>query len=405
MPPDFDSGDFDYFVLAGGRGTGKSDAGAYAFDLYMQAHPGTRGRIVAPTLGDAREACVIGPSGVLAHNPLVHWNQNEGALYWPNGSRAKVFGAHHPEDVERLRAGGNSGLDWFEEFAAWAKLDEAFNQARFGLRLGTRPRTIVTTTPKTRPRFLWLIGQPQDGMPECPKIVLRHGTTADNPHLSEHVRRELYATYEGTRLGDQELRGLVIADLAGALWKRAILDELRVRQAHLPAFVRIVVGVDPSGGVAETGIVVAGLGTDHHGYILDDCSVGGSPNTWGVAVVDAYDKYQADRIIAEINQGGAMVSATIGTHAPNLPIRTVRAAKGKIARAEPVAALYEQGRCHHAGTFPRLEDQMTSWEAASGQASPDRLDAAVYALTDLMLGDAEWTPQGLVAAGGGRGYG
>src|SRR5258708_16837479 len=206
VPPDFDAGDWLYWVVAGGRGAGKTDAGAYALDLYMQTHPGSRGRIIAPTLGDAREACVIGPSGVLAHNREVHWNSNEGALYWPNGSRAKVFGAHGPDDVERLRAGGNSAVDWYEELAAWAKLDEARDQARFGLRLGSQPRTIVTTTPKSQRRYLWLIGRPQDGLPACPPVVLSHAGTADNPHLSGLVRAELYSTYEGTRLGADESR-------------------------------------------------------------------------------------------------------------------------------------------------------------------------------------------------------
>jgi phage terminase large subunit-like protein len=398
VPPDFDSGDWLYFVLAGGRGTGKTDAGAYAFDRYMRAHPGHRGRIIAPTLGDAREACVVGPSGIKAHNPDVRWNSNEGVLYWPNGSRAKIFGAYTPEDVERLRAGGNAHLDWYEELAAWKQIDGAWNQARFGLRLGVRPRTIVTTTPKARKRWRWLVGRPQEGLPDCPPIVLRHGTTADNPHLSEQVRQELYATYEGTRLGAQELYGQELEDVEGALWKQAGIDEGRATSAEFRRriddgelrLLRVVVAVDPPGGRTEAGIVAAALGSDRRGYVLGDHSTKGGPDVWVAALLGAYRLHEADCIVAETNYGGDMVAHSIsGAGERNVPVKVVTATRGKRVRAEPVSMLYEKRRISHVGLLPKLEGEQTTWVPDAGMESPNRMDALVWALTDLMLGPAQ----------------
>lgn len=398
MPPDFDTGEWLYWLLCGGRGTGKTDAGANAFDLYMRSHAGSRGRIIAPTLGDAREACVVGPSGIQAHNPEVRWNSNEGALYWPNGSRARIFGAHGPDDVERLRAGGNSAIDWYEELAAWPKLDEAWDQARFGLRLGGRPRTIVTTTPKPRKRFLWLLGRPQDGLPDCPPIVLSHGTTDDNPHLSPLVRAELYATYEGTRLGEQELHGRVLEDIEGALWKQALIDDDRITpkefQRRLDAgelhLVRVVVAVDPPGGRTWAGIVAAALGSDRRGYVLEDASVKGTPDVWVAALLGAYRRHKADCIVAEINYGGDMVVHAIsGANERNVPVKVVTATRGKRIRAEPCSMLYEKHRVSHVGTMPKLENEQTTWVPDSGMESPNRMDGLVWALTDLMLGPAQ----------------
>lgn len=400
VPPDFDSGEWLYWLLCGGRGAGKTDAGANAFDLFMRSHPGARGRIIAPTLGDAREACVIGPSGVQAHNPAVRWNSNEGALYWPNGSRAKIFGAHGPEDVERLRAGGNSALDWYEELAAWHKLDEAWDQARFGLRLGPLPRTIVTTTPRPRRRFLWLLGRSQEGLPGCPPILLSHGSTADNPHLSEQVRADLYATYQGTRLGMQELHGQVLEDIEGALWKQALIDGGRIPEREFRSRVeagelrlsRVVVAVDPPGGRTEAGIVVAGLGSDRRGYVLGDHSTTGTPDVWVAALLGAYRLHEADCIVAEINYGGDMVVHAIsGAGERNAPVKVVTATRGKRIRAEPVSMLYEKARVSHVGAFPQLESEQTSWVPDSGMPSPNRMDALVWALTDLMLGPAQGT--------------
>jgi phage terminase large subunit-like protein len=392
VPPDFDSGGWLYFILAGGRGTGKTDAGAHAFDLYMRSHPGHRGRIIAPTIGDAREACVVGPSGIKAHNPDVRWNSNEGTLYWPNGSRARIFGAYTQEDVERLRAGGNSHLDWYEELAAWPRLDDAWNQARFGLRLGLRPRTVVTTTPKPRKRWRWLIGKPQEGLPDCPPIILRHGTTDDNPYLSEEVRRDLYAVYEGTRLGRQELYGEDVDDVEGALWKQALIDEDRITPNELRRrlddgelrLVRVVAAVDPPGGRTEAGIVVAAKGSDRRGYVLEDVSLRGGPDLWVPALLAAYDRNDADKIVAEINFGGDMVpNAILANGNRNVPVKVIRASRGKAVRAEPVSMLYERHRVAHVGAFPKLEGEQTTWVPDEGMESPNRMDALVWGLTEL----------------------
>jgi phage terminase large subunit-like protein len=358
----------------------------------MLQRPNIRGRIIAPTLGDAREACVIGPSGIRAHNPDVRWNSNEGALTWPNGSRAKIFGAYTPEDVERLRAGGNSEVDWYEEFAAWSKLDEAWDQARFGLRMGQHPKTIITTTPKPKDRLRWILGYTNtenlQRMGSPPAAVISRATTDDNPHLAEGVRRGLYARYEGTREGRQELAGEMLDDTPGALWTRDQLDLQRVYE--LPEMVRVVVGVDPAvtsnAGSDETGIIVVGMGTDGHGYVFADRSVKLGFDRAAPEVVRAFEDFQGDRIVPEVNNGGDMVASTLRAINPNLPIVVVHASRGKRVRAEPIAMLYQQGRIHHWGRdLVELEDQMCNFLPVPGSTtkSPDRVDALVWALTDL----------------------
>lgn len=380
VPPDFDEGDWLYWVLCGGRGIGKTDGGAYALDGYMTAHPGHRGRIIAPTLGDAREACVVGPSGIRAHNPLVVFNSNEGTLTWPNGSRARIFGTKSPDDVERLRAGGNSHIDWYEELAAWVKLDEAWDQARFGLRLGEHPRSIVTTTPKPRARLKAILSDP--------RAIVARASTGDNPYLSQGVRAELMARYEGTRLGRQELYGELLEDVPGALWRQEDF-QYWPEDRDLPPMRRIVVAIDPAVTNTEdsdqTGIIAAGLGLDGRGYVLADVSGRYSPHEWAVQAVHLYRTLEADRIVAEVNNGGDMVGMTLRTVDPSIPYTAVRASRGKLVRAEPIAALYEQRKVIHALQFVELEEQCQTYVPDSSQDSPDRLDALVWALTELML--------------------
>ena len=381
VPPDFDAGDWLYWIFCGGRGTGKTDAGSYAFDKYMTQHPGHRGRVIAPTLNDAVESCVIGPSGLRAHNPAIRFNRNESALYWPNGSRARLLGAYTPEDVERLRANTNSNLDWCEELAAWPKLQDAWDQSRFGLRQGQMPRTIITTTPKPKPLLKKLLGDPRS-------LVVR-ATIDDNKYLSQQVRSELLERYGGTTLGRQELYGELIEDLEGALWTRSTLEDNRRERPSV--FQRIVVAIDPavsSGDDAdETGIIVAGLGADGHGYILDDLSCRKSPDGWATLSVLAYYKYEADRIVGEVNNGGEMVGLTVKSADVRVPFKAVHASRGKRVRAEPVAALYEQGRIHHVGVFPKLEDQMAGFVPEATDSHDDRVDALVWAIYELMLED------------------
>ena len=374
--------DWLYWCLLAGRGTGKTLAGAHYVDAFARRYPGVRVAIIAPTMGDARAICVEGETGLLATNRSIAFNRSWGELRWPNGSHGQLFGAYTPEDVERLR-GPQHHLAWCDEFAAWRQIKDCWDMMRLGLRLGTRPRAIITTTPKPRPKLLELL--------KDTRTLVTTATTDDNPHLHPEVRAELYSQYGGTRTGRQELGGEILSDIPGALWTRDILEANRVRE-H-PDLVRIVVAVDPSGGSseghAECGIVGAGKGTDGHGYVLRDVSERLSPERWARRVVQLYHELKADRIVAEKNFGGDMVASTIRTVDPNVPVRLVSASRGKMLRAEPVSSLDEQGKIHHVGSFPVLEDQLCQWVPDAGDPSPDRLDARVWAITELFPRSAE----------------
>jgi phage terminase large subunit-like protein len=357
-----------------GRGGGKTFAAANYVNDYATHHAQVRIAIVAPTLGDARKTCVEGETGLLAFNRSIRFNRSWGELTWPNGSRAMLFGAHTPADVERLR-GPQHHLAWFEELAAARWLDECWHNMRLGLRLGARPHCVISTTPAPRKRLKELLTDPN--------TVVTRATTDDNPHLHPDVRSELYRLYGGTRRGRQELGGELIEDVEGALWKREWIESTRV--VKYPELVRVIVSVDPSATTTGNacGITVQGLGADGHGYLLDDLSMQGSPHAWAMQAVSAYHKYSADRLVAETNQGGEMVRQTIASIDASVSYRGVHASRGKFTRAEPVSALYEQRRIHHVGSFPELEDELCSWEP--GGESPNRLDAMVHGFTDLML--------------------
>jgi phage terminase large subunit-like protein len=385
IPPD---GRWSLWLLEGGRGCGKTEACARYFAGYMRKHPGTRGRIIAPTYGDAVEACVRGPSGLLSMDPEIRFLASDpggSKVLWPNGSEALVLGTPFPKDVDRLRAGGNRGLDWWEEMAANTQLQDAWDQAALGLRIGAHPHSIASTTPRTTKAYRGL--RTQAG------VVRTHATLFDNPHNPAEWVAQMRARYEGTRLGRQELGGELIEDVEGALWDRITLDECRVSE-H-PDLARVVVAVDPAAtstaGSSDTGIIVAGLGANGHGYILADRTCHLPPEGWGRRAVQAFEDHKADRIVAEVNNGGEMVKHVIRTVDTNVPYKDVRASRGKQTRAEPVAALFGNpseniaSRIHLVGGFPELEDQLTSWVPEDGE-SPDRLDAMVWAVTELMLG-------------------
>lgn len=378
-PPD---GNWLYWLLIAGRGTGKTDAGAHYVDRFARDHPGARIAIIAPTTGDARAVCVEGETGMIAANPSIRFNRTWGELLWPNGSSAKLFGAYNPDDVERLR-GPQHHLVWCDEFAAWRQLKGCWDMMRLGLRLGSRPHVVITTTPKARPKLIELIADP--------RAVITRAHTDDNPHLHPDVRAELYAQYGGTRLGRQELAAELLTDVPGALWNHDILERNRVREA--PVLLRVVVAVDPSGGSteghAEVGIVAVARGTDGHAYVLRDVSDRLAPERWARRAVTLFHELQADRIIAEQNFGGQMVESTIRTVDPQVPVRMVSASRSKRLRAEPVSALDEQGRIHIVGSLPALEDQLCNWVPDNGDPSPDRLDAYVWAVTALMLGSPD----------------
>lgn len=388
------------WLLLAGRGAGKTDACASYFDRFMRHNPGARGGIVAPTLGDAAEACVYGVSGLLAHNPTLRTRQRMGGTHvvWPNGSEAKLFGAYTKEDVNRLRAGGNRHLYWAEELAAWRYLKEAWENMELGLRLGENPHIIGSTTPKPRPKLRELM--------RARTTALTTATMHDNPHLPEAQRQRLIEMYAGTRLERQEILGEYIEDVEGALWTYDEIEAALWKGQTLPDMARVVVGVDPSGGDEEgndeQGILVCGRGVDGEGYVLADQSCKLTPAGWGKRAVQAYLDHVADRVVCETNFGGDLVIQNVKVAARDMGVevatKKVNASRGKVARAEPISALYEQRKIHHVGDFPELAVQMTTWTDDSGW-SPDRMDAMVWAFTELMLGPRPAKASSSVARG------
>lgn len=382
-------GDWRVWVLAGGRGAGKTEGAAAWLAREANMRPGMRALVVAPTFDDAVESCVRGPSGLLAHDPAARMTTRPGGTFvvWPNGSEAKLLGAHSPADVDRFRAAGNRTRVWWEELAASRQLGPAWDIMLPGLRGTNDVRIVASTTPRNKPKYREILGDP--------RTVITRGTMYDNrENLGEDIVADLERRYGGRRLGRQELLGELLDDVEGALWKWAMIDDHRVAKA--PELRRIVVAIDPAitntEDSDETGILVCGLGEDDHGYTLADRTAKRSPHGWAQRAIRAYHEFEADRIVAEVNQGGDMVEATLRTVDKNVPITMVHARKGKQLRAEPVAALYEQGRIHHVGAFPELESQMTEWTPEDGD-SPDRLDALVYAISDLMLKpQGSWRP-------------
>lgn len=375
-------GDWRLWLMLGGRGSGKTRAGAEWTQRMALLLPGARIALVAETLGDAREVMIDGVSGIRRIGPArlrPDYEASRRRLVWPNGSIGQVFSS---EDPDSLR-GPQFHFAWSDELAKWKYVEAVFDMLQFGLRLGDAPRQIVTTTPRAIP----LLGQ----LIAAPGTVTTRMRTADNSrHLAPGFLAGLAARYGGTRLGRQELDGELIADREDTLFRRAMIETCQ-RPGPPPSLRRIVVGVDPPAGAGRgscCGIVVAGLAETGEGVVLADCSVEGlSPTGWAAAVTAARRRFAADRVVAEANQGGEMVRTVLTGLDPTLPVALVRATRGKFTRAEPVAALYEQGRILHAGRFPALEDQMADFgpDGLSGGRSPDRLDALVWALTALMI--------------------
>lgn len=330
--------------------------------------------LVAPIASDARDVMVEGESGLLSVCPP--WNRpkyepSKRRLTWPNGALATTYSADEPD---RLR-GPQHDLAWADEIASW-RYPEAYDMLMLGLRLGKDPRAVVTTTPKPIHILRELIKQTT--------VEITKGSTYENrDNLAPAFFEQIIRKYEGTRIGRQELEAELLDDIPGALWTRGIIR----RTEDPPDMIRIVVAVDPEATSteesSETGIVVAGKGSDGLGYILEDLTVRGTPDEWARVVCGAYRKWEADRVVAETNQGGEMVEAVIRTVDMNVSYKGVHASRGKVARAEPIAALYEQGRVKHVGTFDLLEDQMCSY--VPGEKSPDRMDALVWALTELQI--------------------
>jgi predicted phage terminase large subunit-like protein len=376
-------GDWSIWLVLAGRGFGKTRAGAEWVRSLAESASVGRIALVAPTTADGRDTMVEGESGLLAIAPNSNrpiYEPSKRRVSWPNGVIATLFASEEPE---RLR-GPQFGAAWCDELGAWRNVQATWDNLQFGLRLGKRPRQVITTTP--RPIKLLREVIKRNGR----DVVVTRGSTYDNrDNLAPSFFSQIVRQYEGTRLGRQELNAELLEDVQGALWTRDLIEEGRRDKASLPPMRRIVVAIDPAVSVSETsdetGIIVAGLGVDDHGYLLHDESGKYAPIEWARRAVALYRKYGADRIVAEANQGGAMVETTVRTVDPNCSFKAVHASRGKITRAEPIAALAEQHRIHLVGGFPELEDQLCSF-AAGAAGSPDRLDAMVWAFTELMVG-------------------
>lgn len=396
--PDFE---WQVWLVKAGRGWGKTRTGAEAVRLWTRDFEFVN--IIAPTADDARDICIEGESGILrvcsdADRPK--YEPSKRRLVWPNGAISLIFTADEPE---RLRGKQHMKL-WCDELAAWRYLSEAWDQAMFGLRLGKSPQAVVTTTPKPLRQIKELIASGG--------TFLTNGTTYENrTNLAPTFYSRIITKYEGTRLGRQELNAEVLEEREGALWRLTWIDQDRVKDREkfmtgiFPDLMRVVIGVDPAASSNEdsdeTGIVAVGMDRQRppHFYVFDDVSGVLTPDEWANAALKVYRRYSGDRIVAEKNNGGEMVAATIRHADENAPIKLVHASKGKITRAEPISALYEQHRVHHVGTFGTLEDQMCDYDPATAEYSPDRMDALVWALTELsegaeQLGLIDWLAMG-----------
>jgi len=418
MPPDEDDESWFFWLMMAGRGSGKTRAGAEDAWWYGHTNRGIRYAVVGPTNSDCRKTCFEGESGLLARVPphlVANWNRGEMVLTLTNGT---IYQGYSADEPDRLR-GPQHHRAWCDELAAWRYLDDTLDNLLMGLRLGEMPRIVATTTPRPLKRLKEIVA-------DSTTWVDTVSTYANLDNLPKIFVQKILKRYEGTRLGRQELNAEILTDNPGALWQRVKLDETRILArpsrgtilldtGEVVSLQRIVVGVDPaSGGLGEddptadntgdeVGIVVVGLGDDGRGYVLADMTVAGAtPAEWGEAVVMAYDDHRADRVIYEANQGGEMVRHTVVSAARSMreqgkrsvdfvPTEAVWASRGKVTRAEPVSALYEQGRVSHCGCHATLEDQMCEFTSNFDRKrmgySPDRVDALVWAVTHLMLND------------------
>jgi phage terminase large subunit-like protein len=378
-------GDWLTWLCMAGRGGGKTKLGSEFVREEVMAGRARNIAIIAETAGDARDVLVEGPAGLLKCHPAKDrplYEPSKRRLTWPNGAVATLFNATEPDQLR----GPNFDLAWLDELAKFQYMQETFDQLQFALRLGKQPRQLITTTPRPVALLRNLI--------KAPTTITRTWSTFDNKsNLAPSFLATIEDRYSGTRLGRQELYAEILEDMPGALWSRDRIDALRVKPSQVPEFKRIVVGVDPSVSNTErsdeTGIICAALGVDGHGYVLDDASRKYAPDDWIKKVAELYRDRMADRVVAEVNNGGDLVESMLRTVDKNISYRKVHATRGKAVRAEPVSALYEQGKVHHVGSFPALEDQMCLFSSdldRKANGSPDRVDALVWALTDLMVG-------------------
>lgn len=387
QPPE---GDWRCWLILAGRGFGKTRTGAEWVRHQAETRPGLRIALVAATQAEARAIMVEGESGLRAIAPAATRPAFEPSLRrltWPNGSIATLYSAAEPEGLR----GPEHHIAWADECAKWEQGETAWDNLAMSLRLGDQPQIVATTTPRAVPLIRRLMAEAG--------LVMTRGRMADNAlNLPTPFLQAMERLYGGTRLGGQELNGELIEDIDGALWTRALLDAARCDR--VPDMVRIVVAVDPPAGSTgdACGIITVGLGRDGRAWVLaDDSLSGASPEGWARAVVEAATRWNADRVVAEANNGGLMVESVLRAAQAHLPVRLVRAAHGKVARAEPVAALYERGQVRHASRFDALEDELCGLALGGTYhgpgRSPDRADALVWAITELMLGPGRAEPR------------
>lgn len=374
LPP---PGDWLTWMILTGRGWGKTRTGAEWVN--DQAKKGAEHiALIGQTKADVRDTMIeLGPASILKiSNPNFYpkYESSKRRIVWPNGCIGTIYSGDEPDQVR----GPSHDRSWIDELAKFKYPQAIWDNLMFGLREGEDMRILITTTPRPIPIIKNILSDPNT-------ISIRGSTYENKDNLPKKYFDYVIAPYVGTRLGKQEIEGKILDDNPNALWTRKVIDDNRVHKA--PELVRIVVAVDPEGTAtatsAETGIVAGGISADGHGYILNDATIKGTPDQWGKASVTEYFKFGADRIIGEVNNGGDMVEYVIKSCDPNVSYKSVRASRGKYIRAEPVSALYEQGRIHHVGTFIDLEDQLCEW--VPGDKSPDRLDALVWLITELML--------------------
>ena len=384
LPPE---GNWNTWLVLAGRGFGKTRMGSEWLRIIAEQNPGCRIALVGETAADVRDVMILGDSGLIACDPnltLDCWSPTNRRLRWPNGSTAWAYNATEPDQLR----GPQHHFAWVDELAKFRYIQETWDQLQFGLRLGVHPQVLVTTTPQPKQLIKKLVA-------DADTVVTRGSTLDNQANLAKNTVKQLYDRYGNTRLGRQELEGEILGDIPGALWTHSSIDEARISDDDLPDFERVIVAVDPAAssqeGADENGIVVVGMARDEdgyaRGYVLEDASLRGTPEEWARAATRMYRKWQADKIVAEKNNGGEMVETVLRTIDRSLPIKLVHATRGKVVRAEPISALYEQRRIHHVGRFDRLEDQMCTFSVDivrnASEGSPDRVDALVWGLTEL----------------------
>jgi|SRR5882757_2266202 len=384
-------GDWSTWVIKAGRGFGKTRAGAEWIVEKAWEYPGVHIALVGRTVSDVRDVMINGLSGIVTISPpwfMPTYYPSKRLLIWPNGSYATTYSADVPDQMR----GPQHSFAWGDELASWQYWG-AFDQLSFGLRIypapGIEPQAVFTTTPRNTKEIKALLADPS--------TIVTNGSMYDNrENLAKRFIRDIERRYSGTRLGRQEIQGLIIDDIDGALWKRDWIENNRLAlPGDCPELKRIVIGVNPPDslnqdmeGPPECGIIVAGLGIDNRGYILEDYSIAGTPNEWGTNVLEAYNKYKADCIVGDINHGGDMVGAVIKSTAESsnlkhVPFEIVRASRGKQPLAEAVSNLYQKKEVLHVGTYPDLEDQQCNW--LHGERTPDRFGACIWTITNLMV--------------------